>query len=338
MEEVSGFKKPIILAVILILLLAFAYLDLSVSAVDMSFSQIVDGILCRGDPLYSKLIWTYTMPRVAMAFFIGAGLAVTGAVMQAIFRNPLASPYVLGLSSGASVGAAIAMMFTIPFLPTMLAAPVLAFVFCLATMFLVYNVSRIGGRVSTETLILTGMAISSMFSAVVSLLTYLAGEKMANIVFWTMGSLSQYGWDNAMIIIPLIIFGIILLLSRSRDLNAIMLSDAHAQDLGINVGRVRLELLVASALVTAACVAFTGVIGFVGLVIPHVIRILIGPDNRMLIPFSMLAGAMFLLACDYLCRVVLSGDVLPIGVVTALIGAPYFIYLIRRRKTEVGWS
>lgn len=330
-------RLPILIA-ILVLLFAFIILEVSTVSPDMTLSDIFYSIIHSDKSIYTDIVWTYVMPRVTIAIAIGAGLAVCGAVMQALFRNPLASPYILGLSSGASVGASIAILFTIPMIPAVLAAPVLAFVFCMVTMFLVYGLSKIGGHVSTESLILIGLAISSMFSAIVSLLTFLAGEQMSSIIFWTMGSLSQYNWDRVLIVIPLIVLGMLIMIMHSRDLNAIMLGDPQAKDLGIDVKKVRLSMLFLTSLVTAACVAFTGVIGFVGLVIPHIIRILIGPDNRYLIPFSMIGGAMFLLACDYISRIAFDGDVLPIGVVTALIGAPYFLYLIRRRRTEVGWS
>ena len=330
-------KRLVVLTVIIFLLFIFTLLEISTVSDNMTLSDIFLSLIHSSESKYSEIVWTYTMPRVFVALVIGGGLAICGAAMQAIFKNPMASPYILGLSSGASVGASIAIMFTIPFLPELVAAPILAFVFCMATTFLVYGLAKGTGMVSTESLILIGMAISSLFSAIVSLLTVLSGEKMSNIVFWTLGSLAQYNWDKALIIIPIVILGSIMLLTYSRELNAIMLGDAHAKDLGIEVKKVRLTILIITSLITAACVAFTGVIGFVGLVIPHVVRLLMGPDNRYMMPFSIIAGALFLLVCDYISRVAFSGDVLPIGVVTAIIGAPYFIYLIHRRKSEVGW-
>ena len=330
-------KRLVVLTVIIFLLFIFTLLEISTVSDNMTLSDIFLSLIHSSESKYSEIVWTYTMPRVFVALVIGGGLAICGAAMQAIFKNPMASPYILGLSSGASVGASIAIMFTIPFLPELVAAPILAFVFCMATTFLVYGLAKGTGMVSTESLILIGMAISSLFSAIVSLLTVLSGEKMSNIVFWTLGSLAQYNWDKALIIIPIVILGSIMLLTYSRELNAIMLGDAHAKDLGIEVKKVRLTILIITSLITAACVAFTGVIGFVGLVIPHVVRLLMGPDNRYMMPFSIAAGALFLLVCDYISRVAFSGDVLPIGVVTAIIGAPYFIYLIYKRKSEVGW-
>ena len=332
-----GMRRLPLLVISVILLFIFILLEISTVSDKMTLSDIFLSFIHSGDSIYTDIVWTYTMPRVTVALVIGAGLAVCGAAMQALFKNPMASPYILGLSSGASVGASIAILFAIPFVPELVAAPLLAFIFCMLTTFLVYGLAKGTGAVSTESLILIGLAISALFSAFVSLMTVIAGEKMSSIVFWTMGSLAQYNWDKVLIISPIVILGSLMILSYSRELNAIMLGDAHAKDLGIEVKKVRLMLLLITSLITAACVAFTGVIGFVGLVIPHVVRLLLGPDNRYMMPFSILIGALFLLACDYVSRAVFSGDVLPIGVVTAMVGAPYFIYLIYKRKSEVGW-
>ena len=332
-----GGKRLPVLGAILLLLFIFILLEISTVSNNMTLSDIFLCLIHSDQSIYTDIVWTYTMPRIVIALVIGAGLAICGAAMQALFKNPMASPYILGLSSGASVGASIAMLFTIPFIPELIAAPVMAFIFCMMTTFLVYGLAKGTGMISTESLILIGMAISALFSALVSLLTVLAGEKMSNIVFWTMGSLAQYNWDKVLIVMPIIILGSLMVMSYSRELNAIMLGDAHAKDLGIEVRKVRLIILLITSLITAACVAFTGVIGFVGLVIPHIVRLLMGPDNRYMMPFSIAAGALFLLVCDYISRVAFSGDVLPIGVVTAIIGAPYFIYLIYKRKSEVGW-
>ena len=332
----GGRRLPVLGAIVLLLFI-FILLEISTVSKNMTLSDIFLCLIYSDQSFYTDIVWTYTMPRIVIALVIGAGLAICGAAMQALFKNPMASPYILGLSSGASVGASIAILFTIPFIPELIAAPVMAFIFCMMTTFLVYGLAKGTGMVSTESLTLIGMAISSLFSAVVSLLTVLAGEKMSNIVFWTMGSLAQYNWDKVLIVMPIIILGSLMVMSYSRELNAIMLGDAHAKDLGIEVRKVRLIILLITSLITAACVAFTGVIGFVGLVIPHIVRLLMGPDNRYMMPFSIAAGALFLLVCDYISRVAFSGDVLPIGVVTAIIGAPYFIYLIYKRKSEVGW-
>lgn len=336
-------RKILALACVLVLcvlLFAFALLDLSYASVPLSIGEVWDVITGNGTWANNIIVRNVNAPRLVFGVFVGAGLAITGGVMQAVFRNPLASPYILGLSSGASFGAALSIVFSISFIPAAIAQPLFAFVFCFLTMVLVYVISRSGGSmIRTETLVLAGVAVSSLISALVSLLTYIApSEEMQSIVFWSMGSLGSVEWDEMAFAIPVIVVGCALMLTQARSLNAMMLGDAHAMDLGIDVRKVRLFLLVVSSLVVAACVAFVGTIGFIGLVIPHIFRLILGPDNRLILPISTLGGAAFIIMCDYIAHVVApSYGVLPIGVVTAIIGAPFFIYLLVRRKREVGW-
>jgi len=336
-------KKLFIVVVSLIVITIFSILlDLSWAAErSLSLREVWDVIIGNGTWGNDIIVKNFNGPRVVFGIFVGAGLGVTGGVMQAVFRNPLASPYLLGLSSGAALGAAIAILFSIPFIPLAIAQPSLAFIFCLGTMLLVYMLSKAGGSVRTETLILAGVAISSLISAVVSLLTFIApSEKMGDIVFWTMGSLSKVSWEEMAFAIPVIMVGIALMLAHSKVLNAMMLGDHHAMDLGVDVKKVRLFLLIVSSLVVAAAVAFVGAIGFIGLVIPHIFRLLLGPDNRYILPLSAFGGAAFILLCDYVAHAIppLYGfGVMPIGVVTALVGAPFFIYLLSKKRSEVGW-
>ncbi len=327
-----------IISLIVITLIAIL-LDLGWANWPLSISEVIDVLLGGGSSVDRTIVLDINLPRVVMGMFVGAGLAISGAVMQALFRNPMASPYILGLSNGAALGASIGMIFTISFIPVAITVPVLAFIFCLGTMMLVYSLSRVGGNTQMETLLLSGIAVSALLSALVSLMTFLAGDQMEGIVFWTMGSLSKATWSNLMFVIPVISVGAFIMIMMSRELNAMMLGDAHAMDLGVDVRRVRILLLICTTLVVAAAVSFVGVIGFVGLVIPHVVRLIIGPDNRLLIPLTVVAGASYLVICDYIahCMYGISG-VLPIGIITALIGGPYFIYLLRRRKHEVGWN
>ncbi|MBP5203298.1 MAG: iron ABC transporter permease [Candidatus Methanomethylophilaceae archaeon] len=318
------------------LLVVFSLFDLSwAGGSSLSLKEVWDAIWGHGTWASDIIVNGQNMPRIATGICVGAGLAVTGGVMQAVFRNPLATPYILGLSSGASLGAAVAILLSITLLQ-----PLLAFVFCFGTMLLVYTISRSGGSVvKTETLVLAGVAVSSLISALVSFLTYIApGEKMGSIVFWSLGSLSGTEWGEIALMAPIIAAGIVLMATQSRNLNAMMLGDAHAMDLGVDVKRTRLLLLAISSLVVAACVCFVGTIGFVGLVIPHIIRLLLGPDNRVILPLSAAGGAAFVIMCDYIAHFVAPYyGVLPIGVVTSLIGAPFFIYLLCARKREVGW-
>ena len=329
------------LAVLLLLAAVCIYLDLSWVSSDKSYSfeEVWNAIFDRGSWGSNIIVREINAPRVVIGALVGAGLAVAGTSMQAVFRNPLASPYILGLSSGASVGAALSMLFAIPFIPLMIVTPVMAFVMCFLTMILVYSMSRIGGTVRTETLILSGVAVSSLLSAIVSFLTFISGDKLEGIVFWTMGSLGNATWEEIIFVAPIILVCCILLITQAKSLNAMMLGDIHAMDLGIDVKNTRLTVLVISTAIVATAVAFVGVIGFVGLVIPHMLRIVLGPDNKMIMPMGMVAGGSFLIICDYPSHVVAPQfGVLPIGVVTALIGAPVFIFLLLRRKKEVGWN
>lgn len=341
MDGVAKKRKRIFIVFLTlsIIILVFMVLDLAQAFIPLSFVDAFWALFGVGSETDIIIVQRMNLPRVVMACLVGSGLGIAGAVMQAVFRNPMASPYILGLSSGASLGAAIGMAVTVSFLPMMLMVPLLAFVTCMGTLFLVYFISRIGGRVPTETLLLAGIAVGSFLSALVSFMTYLAGEQMQGIVYWTMGNLTNATWENIIIVAPLMFAGCVLMMTCSRDLNAMMLGDAHAMDLGVEVKKVRVQLLVASALATAAAVAFVGVIGFVGLIIPHILRIVMGPDNRALLPASLLGGAAFLMMCDYISRVIApSIGIVPIGIITALIGAPYFIYLLRRRRSEMGWD
>ena len=334
--------KTIIAVIVLVIAAVFCiFKDLSwVSAnVSYSFQEVWDALIGNGSWASERIVRDQNAPRVVAGILVGAGLAITGSAMQAVFRNPLASPYILGLSSGASLGAAAGIIFTIPFIPSLIASPILAFVTCFITMALVYTMARAGGAVRTETLILSGVAVSSLMSALVSFMTFISGDKLEGIVFWTMGNLGNADWNEIAFMIPVIVMCSFLLMYQAKPLNAMMLGDAHALDLGVDVKKVRLFVLVLSTLVVAAAVSFVGVIGFIGLVIPHIIRILLGPDNRRIMPLSLIGGACFILICDYISHVIAPQfGTLPIGVTTALIGAPIFVYLLIRRRREVGWN
>lgn len=329
------------LTAILALTLYCVLLDLSwvSEGASYSFKEVIDTLLGHGTWASDIIVKEINARRVVIGIFVGAGLAVTGAAMQAVFKNPLASPYILGLSSGASLGAAISMLFVVPLIPVAITTPILAFVTCFLTMILVYTMARTGGIVKTETLILSGVAVSALLSALVSFLTFIAGEKLEGIVFWSMGNLGNADWGEIAFAAPIITVASILLITQAKNLNVLMLGDAHAMDLGVDVKKTRLFILILTTVVVAAAVSFVGVIGFIGLVIPHILRILLGPDNRVIMPLSMIVGSCFILICDYLTHVIAPYyGTLPIGVVTSLIGAPLFIYLLIRRKKEVGWN
>ncbi|MDI6855802.1 MAG: iron chelate uptake ABC transporter family permease subunit [Candidatus Thermoplasmatota archaeon] len=245
----------------------------------------------------------------------------------------MASPYILGISSGAAFGASLAIVLG----TGVFAIPFMAFSFALITIFVVYNIARVKGRVPMETLLLAGIAIGTFFAAQVSFMQYIAGEELRSIVFWLMGGFWASSWDKVAIAFPLILLGVVVIMFFSRDLNLMLMGEEHALDLGIKVESVKKIILIFASLVTAAAVAVSGIIGFVGLIIPHIMRIIVGPDHRILLPSSCLVGAIFLIWADTLARTMIQPTELPVGIITASFGAPFFLYLLRKRKRVTGW-
>ncbi len=275
------------------------------------------------------------MPRILTAALVGAALSVAGIVYQGIFRNPMAEPYTIGASSGAALGATIAIVLGIGV--SILGAsttPIFAFIGCLGTVLLVYTISRVGGRVPVQTLLLSGIAVGIFISAIVNYLQILTPEKLHQSTFWLLGSFSFTEWNELLVVFPLILIGIIVVYLYSRDLNLLALGEDEAQHLGVNVERMKKVLLFFSALITAAAVSISGLIAFIGLIIPHIARLLVGPDHRILISASLLMGATFLVLCDSLSRIIVSPAELPVGIITAMCGGPFFLYLMSRKKKK----
>jgi iron complex transport system permease protein len=278
------------------------------------------------------------LPRILVAALVGASLSIAGVAMQALFRNPMASPYILGLSSGGAFGAAIAIVLGFSLVSGQFAIPIMAFLFTFLTMFIVYGISRTKFGVPVTTLLLAGIAVGAFFSALVSLVKYFSGDKLADIVFWMMGGLWNSNWSLFWMALPFVLVGSLVLLVLAREMNLLMMGEGQAVNLGVNVRQVRLIILIASSLVTAAAVSVSGVIGFVGLIIPHTLRIILGPDNKILLPASVVGGAVFMIITDTIARTIISPQELPVGIITALLGAPFFLYLLRARKREIwGW-
>ena len=267
------------------------------------------------------------LPRVLTAMTVGLALSLAGVTFQGLLRNPLADPYVLGTASGAALGAAIALL--IPVQLALLGFGLLhlfAFVGALAAVTVVYRVSRLGALNSLTSVLLTGYAVGSLLAAGLAMTMYLAGNNLRQIFFYLLGSFSLASWQQLAIALPIVAIGSIFILTRARSLNALLLGEQTAAHLGIDVRRERLLLLGAATLITAASVAISGLIGFVGLVVPHLVRLVVGPNARVLLPLSAIYGAVFLAAADLLAR--MPGE-LPVGVVTAIVGAPFFVYLLR---------
>lgn len=327
-----------IMTVLVLVLFVTMVACLSVGVMSIPFSQVIAVLFGGGTGSQSWVIMNLRLPRVILAAMVGASLAIAGATMQGLFRNPMASPSVLGISSGAAFGAALAIILGVSWTNGSFAIPAMAFVFSFITLFLVYTVSRNrSGYVPVETLLLAGIAVGSLFSALVSAMEYFAGEQLSGVVFWMMGGLDEASWEQVAISIVPILLGCSVIMVLARDLNAMMVGEEQAGNLGINVNRTRLVLLVAASLVTAMAVSVSGVIGFVGLIIPHVVRILVGPDHRILLPASIVSGAIFMILTDTLARTVIAPAELPVGIITSLLGAPFFIYLLMSRKKSMGW-
>jgi len=299
----------------------------------ISLSCLWRGISQTWPSSHETIVAHVRWPRVLLEVLVGAALGTSGCTMQGLFRNPMASPYTLGIASGAAFGAALAVVLELPFY----ILPTLAFLSALLTLLVVYRVACVGGGISMETLLLAGLAIGSLFSALVSLMLYIAGEKLASILFWLMGGLWASDWSEVLVALPLITLGTGGILLFSRDLDVMLLGEEQARALGVETERARKILLVLSSLITAAAVCVSGVIGFVGLIVPHLMRILMGPGHRLLLPASCLMGAIFLVCADTLARVVIQPSEIPVGIITALFGVPFFLSLLHRRKQALEW-
>ena len=289
------------------------------------------------DAMHSNIIMNIRLPRVLLAGLVGASLAIAGAAFQGLLRNPLADPYTIGVSSGASLGAVLTLFLglSIPF-AGMFTLPLFSILFSFLTIFAVLLFARkIERSMKVETIILTGIIFSSFLGALISLMIALTGEELRQIIGWLLGSVSMRGWAYIKIIIPFFVLGAILLLVNSKELNAMSFGEEKAQHIGVDVQKRKMMVLIAGSILTGAAVAVSGTIGFVGLVIPHLTRLLWGPDHRHLLPLSILMGAGFLIIADLVSRTIIAPTELPIGVITAIIGAPAFAIILIKRKNKL---
>jgi len=281
-------------------------------------------------------LWLVRFPRVALAVLVGAALGCAGALMQGVFGNPLAEPGVVGVSAGAAVGAAAAIVSGVTFLGTWTTAAA-AFAGGLITTFAVYAMSRSGGRTEVVTLVLTGVAVNATAGALLGLLMFLTDDDgVRAIAFWQLGSLSQAGWGAVAVAAPGAAIGLAVAAACARRLDLLALGERPARHLGVDTERLRVTAIVATALLTASAVAFTGIISFVGLVVPHLIRMVAGPGHRVLVPASALGGAVVVVTGDLIARTAIDYQELPLGVLTAVIGGPVFFWLLRRTRARAG--
>lgn len=347
----QSLKKPfylIMLIILLALLLCSVVLAVAIGSTDISVSDIYQVILFKllnigdaqkfGSGVISDIIWFVRLPRIVLAIAVGMGLSVCGVVMQAIVKNPLADPYILGISSGASLGATLAVMLGIGAIFGSNFIGVTAFLGAFFVSLGVVMLANINGRASSMKLLLAGMAFSAVCSAFSNFIVYFAKDKdgIQTITYWLMGSLAGASWDSIVVILPFILLGTLFFWTQHRTLNLMLLGDETSITLGTNLHRWRQVYLLISSAMIGFIVYASGMIGFVGLVIPHTIRMLFGTDHKKLIPLTALVGAIFLIWADVLCRVVIEGTELPIGILTSMIGAPCFIYLMVKKRYGFG--
>lgn len=331
-------SRVMFLALSMALIIVIVGISASIGSYSIGFTKVYQtiwhGLLHTRPGNESIVVWNLRLPRIAAGFFAGLGLGAAGAVMQSILRNPLASPFTLGVSAGASFGAALAILFGAGITEGRYLIIGNAFLFSLAPTLLIMTMTFYK-KATPETMILTGGAVMYLFSAATTIMMYVSSsDALKEAFFWMVGSLGKV---SKVTIIPMALMvcgALVPIMYKSNDLNTIAAGDESARSLGIEVGKLRIVMMIASAMIAAAIVAFTGPIGFVGLAAPHMCRMIIGADNRFLIPASGLTGALLLLVSDIIARMVMEPVILPVGVVTDFLGAPLFIYLILRRKKE----
>lgn len=288
-------------------------------------------------PKYMTIVLNIRLPRVLLAGLAGCGLAVSGAVLQGLLRNPLADPQVLGISSGAAFGAAIAITLGLTYSAGGIGGiALMAFTGALATIFVVWKISFAGGRSSTIGILLAGISVSSLLTAAITLMMVMSRNQLEKVYLWMLGSFSSATGTEVIFLLLIIAAGLLYIIPSSSSLDIMMTGDESAESLGIDVEKYRRLLLIISSLMVAACVSVSGIIGFVGLIIPHIIRLLTGPKNARLIPLSCLGGAVFMILCDTIARTIAAPSEIPVGAITAVLGAPFFLFLLQRSRRKGG--
>lgn len=337
-EDISRMEGRAYWAIVLLVVaLAVTYVAcLFVGQSSMTAKDVIDTLLGGGSWGDHYNVFVLRMPRIACAAIVGAGLSVAGMAMQAMFKNPMASPSILGLSSGASFGASLAIAFGFGAFAGSFSIPIMAFVFCFLTLLMVYGlaVTRYGTPVTL--LLLSGVAVGAFFGGMTSFIQYVVDpDILQGVVYWTMGSFNRCHWDSFWIVLIVVGIGVAMICTRLRELNLISLGEDQAQTLGVNVKRTRIILLIGTSLAVGGSVAVSGTIGFVGLIIPHICRAIGGPNHKFMAPLCILAGAVFMMIMDAVSNSISFTGVLPVGILTSLLGAPFFVYIMRKRKNEI---
>jgi iron complex transport system permease protein len=340
-KKSSGRFLLLILACLAFLLVSII-ISTTLGSIDISFKKVASILTAHlfswaeaapgtGTSVEDSIIWQIRFPRVLLALFLGMGLSAAGAGFQGVLRNPLAEPYLLGVSSGCALGAVIAIITGWKNVLGIWSLPFFAFLSGFISLFIVYRIAAMGKSMQVESIILSGVILNAFLSAVLAMLLILNGDEQSEILFWLMGSLSLKSWPMVWVLIPYVLAGTAALWLLARVMNIFSLGDKQAFHTGVSVTRLRLAVLCISSLTAAACVSVSGIIGFIGLVVPHLARLLTGPDYRKLIPLSALVGGTLVLWSDNLARLVISPEELPLGVITAFLGGPFFIFLMHRK-------
>lgn len=348
MESSNRRRWNITIFILLILLLISIAVFATIGSANISVLETIKIVLAK-IPFVNKLIdvtnipkthlaiiLNIRIPRVLLGVVVGAALSSVGAAFQGIFKNPMADPYVIGISSGAALGATIMIILgkSVSFLG-FTSISVGAFLGALTSTFVVYSIAKVKNKISVTTLLLSGIAVGQFLTAIMSFLMVIYSKDITKIIFWTMGSFSAKGWEQLIPIAIPIVISIIILNFFARDLNIMSMGEESARNMGIEVEKVKIIILFVCALITAIAVSVSGIIGFVGLIIPHIVRMIVGSDHRILIPSSALIGGIFMIFADTLARTIISPTEIPVGIITALFGGPFFIYLLRKKKSSI---
>lgn len=314
------------------------FISLAIGSVFLPLQDIFAVIKGSGSDLATNIVWNIRLPRTVLVALTGMALGGSGAAYQGLFRNPLADPFLIGISSGAGLGAVLAMSidWTYSFWGLM-AIPLAAFIAALLTVAVVYFLARVGQTTPITNLILAGVAVSAFATSLMSFLMLRSDGELRRAMSWLMGGSTQLGWEFILIILPYLLIGLGVLMFSGHTLNLLQFGDEQAQQLGLNVSRAKRIILIMASMTTAAAVAFAGIIGFLGLIVPHVIRLWFGGDYRKLLPLSIISGATALLFSDVIARILLAPQEIPVGIITSLAGAPFFLWVLRRSKTQGLW-
>jgi len=323
---------------IIVTLLLVAVISLSFGSLNLSPLRVMKVLFSPSDTSQSLnvIIKQIRLPRIILSFLVGAGLSIAGVVFQGVIRNPMVDPYIVGISAGAGTGVTLAIVlnlqFSFLFFNTL---PLMAFIGSLITVYIVYNLAKTKDKVPVVTFLLAGVAVGFVLNALMSFLMVIGTRDLQKIVYWLLGSLSTASWSDIRLMLPYFLIGNVIIIFFLKDLNLILLGERSAQHLGVDVEKSKKYLIIGASLVTASVVSVSGSIGFIGLIVPHIARLLVGPDHKKLYPTAAILGGIFLIISDDLARIVLSPMEVPVGIITALTGGPYFIYLLRKTKKEI---